>query len=159
MIDLRPACAGDVDAIVEIFKSARAAALPSLPVLHTDDEHRAFFGGHVTRGAATVALDRDRIVGFIVLGAGRVEHLYVDPFAQRRGIGSMLLRHAQDRCADGLDLWLFQRNRAAIGFYEQHGFTIAEMTDGAGNEEREPDARMAWPDPGSAHTTPDRRRV
>ena len=45
----------------------------------------------------------------------------------------------------GLDLWVFQRNTVAIAFYERHGFRIAELTDGSGNEEREPDARMVWP--------------
>ena len=49
------------------------------------------------------------------------------------------------RGAIGTTRELFQRSRAAIDFYEKHGFTIAEATHGADNEEREPDARMVWP--------------
>ena len=144
VVSLRPARAGDVDAIVDVFRSARAAALPYLPAVHTHDEHLAYFGGQVASGLTTVAIDGDAVVGFMVLRAARVEHLYVEPGAQRRGIGSMLLFRAQALHGGGLDLWLFQRNRAAIAFYEKHGFAVAELTDGAANEEREPDARMTW---------------
>ena len=82
---------------------------------------------------------------FIALGEARVEHLYVDPPHWREAIGTALVRHAQAARPDGLDLWVFRRNSAAIAFYERHGFHVAERTDGAGNEEREPDARMVWP--------------
>ncbi len=145
---LRPAHAGDRDAIVRIFHSARAAALPWLPVLHSGAEDRDFFDGHIAGGAATVAADGDRVLGFIVVGTDRVEHLYVEPGRQRSGIGSLLLCHAQALHPSGLDLWVFQRNLSAIAFYEAHGFVTAETTDGSANEEREPDARMVWPRPG-----------
>jgi ribosomal protein S18 acetylase RimI-like enzyme len=142
---LRAAHAGDRDAIVDVFQSARAAALPHLPVLHSGAEDRDFFDGHIAGGATTVAAEGERVLGFIVVGESRVEHLYVEPGAQRAGLGSLLLCHAQAQHPDGLDLWVFQRNRMAIAFYEAHGFAIAETGDGSANEEREPDARMVWP--------------
>jgi len=142
---LRAADAADGNAIVAIFQSARAAALAYLPILHTDAEDRAFFGGLVATGAVTVAVEHERVVGFIALGAARIEHLYVDPGWWRRGVGSLLVHHAQALRPGGLDLWVFGRNGAAIAFYESHAFTIAETTTGADNEEREPDARMVWP--------------
>jgi ribosomal protein S18 acetylase RimI-like enzyme len=142
---LRAAHAGDRDAIIDVFRSARAAALPHLPVLHSGAEDRDFFDGHIASGATTVAADGERVVGFIVVGGTRVEHLYVGPGAQRRGIGSLLLCHAQALNPGGLDLWVFQRNLGAIAFYQALGFGIAETTDGAADEEHEPDARMVWP--------------
>jgi ribosomal protein S18 acetylase RimI-like enzyme len=104
-----------------------------------------YFGGLIAAGVVTVAVDDERVVGFIALGAASIEHLYVDPGSWRRGTGSLLLREAQALRPGGLDLWVFQRNRAAIAFYESHGFTIAQTTTGADNEEHEPDARMIWP--------------
>ncbi len=141
---LRAAHAGDRDGIVNVFQSARAAARPHLPVLHSGAEDRDFFGGHIASGATTVATEGERVLGFIVAGETRVEHLYVEPGAQRTGLGSLLLCHVQVLHPGGLDLWVFQRNRAAIAFYEAHGFAIAETGDGSDNEEREPDARMVW---------------
>jgi hypothetical protein len=37
-----------------------------------------------------------------------------------------------------------QRNTRARRFYEARGFVLTEETDGAGNEENEPDARYLW---------------
>ena len=34
---------------------------------------------------------------------------------------------------------------AAQRCYERQGFVAVERTDGAGNEEREPDVRLVWP--------------
>jgi ribosomal protein S18 acetylase RimI-like enzyme len=142
---VRAADTADGNTIVAIFQSARAAALAYLPILHTDAEDRVYFGGVIATGVVTVAVEDERVVGFIALSAASIEHLYVDPGSWRRGTGSLLLRQAQALRPGGLHLWVFQRNRAAIAFYESHGFTIAQTTTGAANEEHEPDARMIWP--------------
>ena len=73
-----------------------------------------------------------------------MEHLYVRPDAQRTGIGTALIEAAKERRPAGLRLWVFQRNEAARAFYARHDFTEVELTDGAGNEEREPDVLLAW---------------
>ena len=48
------------------------------------------------------------------------------------------------RAFDCLQLWTFQRNLSARRFYEARGFALVEQTDGARNEEKEPDARYLW---------------
>ena len=60
-----------------------------------------------------------------------------------RGVGTELLQVAQ-RCFDHLQLWTFQRNVRARHFYEVRGFALVQETDGARNEENEPDARYLW---------------
>ncbi len=37
-----------------------------------------------------------------------------------------------------------QRNDGARRFYEKHGLHVVELTEGSGNEEREPDALYEW---------------
>jgi hypothetical protein len=49
---------------------------------------------------------------------------------------------------------VFQRNEDARRFYERQGCVLVELTDGAGNEEREPDALYAWRPAGSDSLTP-----
>jgi hypothetical protein len=44
-----------------------------------------------------------------------------------------------------LSLWTFQRNQQARHFYESKGFVPVKETDGADNEEHEPDALYTWP--------------
>ena len=83
--------------------------------------------------------------GFISIGDRSIEQLYVLPGWTGRGIGSRLVRLAQVRRLAGLELWTFQVNDGARRFYERHGFRAVELTDGAGNEERQPDVRYVWP--------------
>ncbi len=83
-------------------------------------------------------------MGFCSLGTGWIEHLYVAPGHTGHGFGSRLVRLALDRQPGGLQLWTFQVNADARRFYERHGFRAVQMTDGAGNEERQPDVRYAW---------------
>jgi GNAT superfamily N-acetyltransferase len=89
------------------------------------------------------AEDYTGLLGIIAFREGWIDQLYVLPTVQRRGIGTRLLAVAQDRFAR-LQLWTFQRNAQARQFYESKGFVLIEETDGAGNEEREPDARYLW---------------
>jgi ribosomal protein S18 acetylase RimI-like enzyme len=140
---LRPAQPADAPAITRISQAAREHSLPYLPKLHTDAEDHAFFARLVEADAVTVAETGGQIVAFLALAGDQVDHLYVAPAHHRNGHGSALLAAAQ-ASREHLELWVFQRNANAIAFYEAHGFAIVASTDGAGNEEHEPDHRMAW---------------
>jgi ribosomal protein S18 acetylase RimI-like enzyme len=73
-----------------------------------------------------------------------LEHLYVHPDFQGRGAGTALLEHAKRERPAGFRFWVFQKNERARRFYERHGCRLVQLTDGAGNEEREPDALYEW---------------
>ena len=49
------------------------------------------------------------------------------------------------RRPDGFCLWVFESNEPARAFYRARGLVDLERTDGAANEEKAPDIRMAWP--------------
>jgi GNAT superfamily N-acetyltransferase len=87
--------------------------------------------------------DQDALSGLIAFRDGWVEQLYVLPAAQGRGVGTELLDVAKRAC-ERLELWTFQCNERARRFYEARGFALVEQTDGARNEEKEPDARYVW---------------
>jgi ribosomal protein S18 acetylase RimI-like enzyme len=140
---LRPARPADAPAITRIFQAARDHSLAFLPKLHTDAEDHAFFARIVQRGGVTVAETQGQVVAFLALAGDEVDHLYVDPAHHRQGHGSALMTATQ-ASAERLELWVFQRNAGAVAFYEAHGFAIVASTDGAGNDEHEPDHRMAW---------------
>jgi putative acetyltransferase len=142
-MSLRSAQLADALAVTRIFQSARAHSLPYLPILHDDAEDRAYFLGVVECQEVTLSEAGGVPVAFLALAGDEVDHLYVHPEHHRNGHGARLLAHVQAR-RDHLELWVFQRNRGAIAFYAAHGFAVVESTDGAGNEEREPDHRMAW---------------
>jgi GNAT superfamily N-acetyltransferase len=89
------------------------------------------------------AFDGNAMTAIIAVRKDWIDQLYVVPNAQGRGVGSSLLQVAQG-AFDRLQLWTFQRNTRARRFYGARGFVLVEETDGARNEEKEPDARYLW---------------
>ena len=143
-MEIEAAAATDADAVAAVFRAARDAAMPWLPVLHGEAEDRRFFAGVIAGCEVLVVRREGHVVAFVALGDELVEHLYVRPDAQRAGIGSALLEAAKGRRPHGLRLWTFERNQGARAFYARHGFTEVRFTDGSGNEERQPDVLLAW---------------
>ena len=142
---LRPARPEDAPAVADVFLAAREAAMRYLPQLHTDEETRAWIERVVLPGDEVWLAEEDgRVLGFAALHADVLAHLYVAPDVHGKGIGSALLAKAKELRPAGFRLWVFQRNDAARGFYERRGLRLVELTDGAGNEEREPDALYEW---------------
>jgi GNAT superfamily N-acetyltransferase len=143
-VDFDRATPEDAVAVAAVFGAARRAAMPWLPVLHSEEEDRVHFAEVIGECEVLVARREGDPIAFIALKEDLVEHLYVQPDAQRAGIGSALLEAAKSRHPSGLQLWVFQRNHGARAFYAGHGFVEARLTDGSANEEREPDVLLTW---------------
>ncbi len=103
-------------------------------------------GDLIDRGWVRVCEVLGEVVGFIARSDAMVQSLYVRKDAQGQGIGTQLLEDAKQR-VDHLELWTFQANTGAQRFYQRHGFSEAERTDGTGNEEGLPDIRFVWKSP------------
>jgi|SRR5215213_8218165 len=139
---IRRATPEDGAEVSRVFVAARDG-MRYLPRI--EDAHRPLLGGwFIERGPVWVAEEDARIVAFSGIKDEELTHLYVDPAAQNRGVGSELLEHAKTVSPARIQLWVFQKNEGARRFYERHGFRLVELTDGAGNMEREPDARYEW---------------
>jgi RimJ/RimL family protein N-acetyltransferase len=160
-VTVRTARASDAAAAGEVFRAARAG-MTYLPRVHTDEETRAHVAGLVTgarppaSGVAVAEID-GRPVGFAHWsrhGGGWLHDLYVHPGAQRRGAGSALLDVVERTLPDGFSLWLFQANQGARRLYHRRGCYQLRETDGAGNEERTPDALLRWPGRAGARVRP-----
>jgi len=134
----------DMDAAARVVRTAFDQALPSLAGLRTPEEDQWFFRERVFNTCEMWgAFDGAAMRGIIAFREGWIDQLYVLPEAQRRGVGKDLLQVAQN-AFDRLQLWTFQRNAPARRFYEARGFALIQETDGAGNDEKEPDALYLW---------------
>ncbi|MDA3646388.1 GNAT family N-acetyltransferase [Saccharopolyspora indica] len=142
---LRPAADTDAAGMADVWLRSFTAALPTVRRAHTDDEVRSWFTHVVVPNSECwVAEESGALLGLLVLDGPELDQLYLDPPHRGRGLGDQLVDLAKRRRPDGLDLWTFQVNAPARRFYERHGFTAVEHTDGHRNEEREPDVRYAW---------------
>lgn len=142
---IEPSRPDDVAAIAELIAASKADAMPWLTVVHTPSEDLWWVENVLlVEHEVSVVRDGDRLIAVLATSPGWLDQLYVVPAAQGTGIGRALVEHAKERSDGVLDLWAFQRNARARRFYESAGFIAVEFTDGAGNEEREPDVRYRW---------------
>lgn len=142
-VPIRRALLEESDEVARLHRLSRETALPFLPVLHTAEEDRKFFRERVFPTCEVWVAEDVGLVGVIAFRKEWIDHLYIHPARQRLGCGRAPLGEAKAR-NHRLELWTFQRNRNAIAFYKANGFHLARKTDGAANEEREPDALYAW---------------
>ena len=153
---LRRAGPADAVAIADLFLASFRATY-DFPLAHTDESVRGWIRDEIVASAETwvaveaplssaggMAAAGGTIAGFMTLGESELDQLYVGPGSWGRGFGSRLLALAVTRRPDGLGLYTFQANSRARAFYEQRGFTIVDLDDGARNEERQPDIRYRW---------------
>lgn len=124
-MNIRIASAADVSRIAEIFVFNNR--INYFPIF--GDESYSFGELQVLTVAGELTPERlgsifvydDGIVrGFVELCGEEIKRLYVDPFFQGRGIGSVLIEFAAERGCRCL--WALEKNEGAIRFYERHGF-------------------------------------
>ncbi|MCH1868291.1 GNAT family N-acetyltransferase [Nocardioides sp. CFH 31398] len=153
MTAVRLAETHELPAVADLLLSARSAAagwMPPVPEQAVPLVRRDLAGWDLDVREVWVATEADhgggeRVVAFAALVDDWLEALYVDPAAQRGGLGTMLLDVVKARRPEGFCLWVFEANRPARAFYGRHGLLELERTDGSANSERTPDVRMVWP--------------
>jgi ribosomal protein S18 acetylase RimI-like enzyme len=143
MRDYRPE---DFDALTILWRIAREKALPELERAkgHFFYEDQDYFRNHILKENHVWVVERDQHpVAFMAMRADFIDHLYVHPDYQNRGIGKALLEHARQLSPEHLWLYTLQVNVRACVFYEKHGFT-AEKFGMTPPPENEPDVEYHW---------------
>jgi GNAT superfamily N-acetyltransferase len=133
--------------VAALWSRSKKRAYPWLAIEQgrTGAEDLAYFRGTLcVRCSVWLALRGDRCLGLLALEASHVDQLYVEPDAQRSGVGSALLAHAKALHPSGLSLFTFQRNTRARAFYEARGFRAVRFGVSPAPES-EPDVRYEWP--------------
>ena len=94
-------------------------------------------------GSSPRALQDGRVVAFLASSehesASWIDHLYVLPGYEGRGLGRQLLDVAHSSLRPPIRLYTFQANGGARRFYERHGYRAVQYSNGEANEERCPD--------------------
>nr|WP_286169386.1 GNAT family N-acetyltransferase [Actinospica acidiphila] len=120
--------------------------MPYLPPQKRDHEQVTRWVRDVVlkRCRTWVAVRRAEILGYAALDGDMLDHLYLRPDVRRQGIGTLLLDEVRRHSPEGVVLHVFQQNIGARAFYERHGFTVLEISDGRRNMENLPDMTLRW---------------
>lgn len=125
---------GDTAALVGIWRRAVLATHDFLTQEHFDEIEKLVTEAYVPNAQLWVA-DDDAAgpVGFMGLTGSHVDALFVDPDVRGKGIGKMLLAHAQ-AINGALTVDVNEQNAQAVGFYRKMGFgdTGRSALDGDG---------------------------
>jgi ribosomal protein S18 acetylase RimI-like enzyme len=144
--EIRLADPADAAAIARIHMISRLATMPYLPAQkRSHDQVSRWVEDVLLKSCRTwVAVHDGEILGYAALEGDTLEHLYLRPDARRRGIGTLLLDQVRRHSPDGVSLHVFQQNTDARAFYELHGFTVLDTSDGHRNMENLPDMTLRW---------------
>jgi ribosomal protein S18 acetylase RimI-like enzyme len=141
--DYRPE---DFDAVTILWRIAREKSLPEFQrakgyFFYEDQE---YFRDHVLRENSVCVVEMDeRPVAFMAMRDGFIDHLYVHPDYQKRGIGKVLLDYARQCSPEHVWLYTLQINWNARTFYEKNGF-VPERFGISPPPECEPDVEYHW---------------
>jgi ribosomal protein S18 acetylase RimI-like enzyme len=143
---IRVAVEEDASVVARIHMASRSATMPYLPPQKRDHEQVSRWVQDVVlrRCRTWVAVRRAEIVGYAALDGDMLDHLYLRPDVRRQGIGTLLLDEVRRHSPEGLVLHVFQQNIGARAFYERHGFTVLDTSDGSRNMENLPDMTLRW---------------
>jgi len=136
----------DFDAVTILWRIAREKSLPEFQRAkgHFFYEDQDYFRDHILKDESVLVVESaGRPVAFMAMRADFIDHLYVHPDFQNRGIGKALLEHARQVSPDHLWLYTLQINMKARAFYERNGFT-AEKFGMSPPPESEPDVEYHW---------------
>jgi putative acetyltransferase len=133
MIAIRRSNNSDGERIVEIWREAVDATHSFLKIedrASLDELVRGFLPG----APSWLAVDgKNRPIAFMLIDAGRMDALFVDPAVRGTGVGATLVRHGI-ALHPRLKTDVNEENGQAIGFYEKMGFrrTGRSPVDGQG---------------------------
>ena len=145
-VTIRAFQADDFDQATILWRIAREKSLPEFQRTkgHFFYEDRDYFKNHVLpENEVWIAEAAHRIVAFMAMKNEFIDHLYVHPEFQRRGVGGMLLDFAKKRSPSHVWLYTLQINLNARTFYEKNGF-VAEVFGVSPAPENEPDVQYHW---------------
>ena len=141
--DYRPE---DFDAVTILWRISREKSLPEFQRAkgHFFYEDQEYFRDHVLKENQVFVVEDDgKPVAFMALRDNFIDHLYVHPDYQQRGIGKALLDLAHQHSPEHIWLYTLQINTKARVFYEKNGF-ILEKFGMSPPPENEPDVEYHW---------------
>ena len=111
---------------------------------HTFEEDCQYFRNVILQNDDVWVVEADgRVAGFMGMAGDFVDHLYIAPDFQRRGLGRNFLDYARSLSPEHVWLFTLQVNVNARAFYEKNGF-VAEKFGVSPAPESEPDVEYHW---------------
>lgn len=141
---LRPYCAADEDAAIELWRQTWQQAYPSIDFSARVAWWRTRWRDELIPNAAVIVAEQDNVLtGFVTIdGSGYLDQLVVAPAAWGSKLADALVDEAKRRSPAEVTLLVNKDNARAIRFYARNGFVCngEDVNPTSGR----PVLRMAW---------------
>ena len=133
MITFRPVCADDAESLVALRIEAMRESLERVGRFDPSRARERFLAGFSPEHTRHVLLDGERVGFFALRPYGQagllLDHLYVHPMHQGKGIGARVLAHVfMEADAVGAYVRVGALSQSASNrFYMRHGFGLIEQ--------------------------------
>lgn len=119
----------DIEAVLDIWLRASIEAHDFVAASFWESQLDNMRNLYIPGSETWVHEEDGEVLGFYSLCDNHLAAIFVDPHAQRRGIGKQLIAHATSR-RETLTLSVYQENWASCAFYLAQGFRIvSEQTE------------------------------
>ena len=147
-VDVRLLRESELEEVIAIWHGARKETHTSLGIeaergVTLANSRQVFREVIVPRCEIWVAEREEELLGFLAIRGSYIDRMYVRPETQREGVGTALLRKAQELSPSGLELHTHDSNHSARDFYEKHGFRAVAFGVSP-PPESEPDVEYQW---------------
>lgn len=122
-ITIRPYQECNLNDLLSTWEKATKLAHPFLTEAFLTQERHNIPNLYLPNAKTWVAVDNNRVVGFIALIGNEVGALFVDPAYHGRGFGRTLMDTARNLHAT-LELDVFKENNIGRRFYHSYGFNV-----------------------------------
>jgi putative acetyltransferase len=121
---LRPSTPQDVPRLLAIW---RAAVDATHDFLAPEDRQRIdaiVADDYLPSAGFTIACEDGEVLGFLGRTGAKIDSLFVDPAAHRRGVGRALIGSVAAEEPGDLLVDVNEQNEGAAAFYEREGFAV-----------------------------------
>ena len=123
---LRPYCAEDEEAAIELWRLTWQQAYPHIDFAARLNWWRERWRDELVPNAAIIVAATDSVRGFVTIDkTGYLDQLVVAPDHWGSGLAAALVDKAKQLSPDGVTLLVNDDNARAIRFYERQGFRAA----------------------------------
>ena len=137
---IRPIHINDVEQLADIWFNANRLAHDFISPQYWQD-NLDLLKDQLLSAEVYVYEVNHRCLAFIGLNGDYIEGIFVLPNAQSKGIGTQLIDFVKTK-KNKLWLYVYQKNKRAIAFYQHVGFEI--LSEGMDQATGEADYQMAW---------------
>ncbi len=115
----------DLNDLLTAWENASKIAHPFMTNQFFEQERYNIPNLYLPNADTWVAIDGEKVVGFMALIGNEIGGVFVDPSHHGRGFGKMLIDKANSLHSH-LEVEVFKKNSIGRGFYDRYGFKFLE---------------------------------